>query len=190
MYHNDSQPRLQSFLLQDLAIIALSIMLAVVLVKTNILSDLLLSTGQMKLIGSFVAGMFFTSFFTTAPAIAALGEISQSSSIVITALVGACGAVLGDLIIFQFIRDRLSEHFLEIVSHNTFWKKTKFLFKYRYFKWFTFFLGGFLIASPLPDELGIGLLGFSKMKSKYFIPVSFVFNFIGIMVIGLIANSI
>jgi len=190
MYQNNSSPRLQSFLLQDIAIIALSIMLAVVLVKTKVLSDLLLSTNQMKILGSFVAGMFFTSFFTTAPAIAALGEIAQSGSIVMTALVGAVGAVVGDLIIFHFIKDRLSEHFLELVSHNSIWNRTRFLFKYRYFKWFTFLLGGFLIASPLPDELGIGLLGFSKMKSKYFIPVSFIFNFIGIIIIGLVANNI
>lgn len=185
----DSKRR-DNFLLQDIAIVTFSILLAVILVKTKILSELLVSLNGVEFIGSFIAGLFFTSFFTTAPAIAALLEISQNNSIIETAIFGAFGAVIGDLIIFRFIRDRLSEHVLEVVGHNSFIKTAKTLFKLRYFRWFTFLLGGFLIASPLPDELGIGLLGFSRMKSKYFIPVSFVFNFIGIVLIGLIGNYI
>lgn len=183
----DSKRR-DNFLLQDIAIVTFSILLAVILVKTRVLSEILASIEGVEFIGSFIAGMFFTSFFTTAPAIAALLEISQNSSVITTALFGAMGAVIGDLIIFRFIRDRLSEHLLEMVGHNSFIKAAKTLFRLRYFRWFTFLLGGFLIASPLPDELGIGLLGFSRMKSKYFIPVSFIFNFIGIVFIGLIGN--
>ncbi|HRH26656.1 MAG TPA: hypothetical protein PLZ99_00675 [Parcubacteria group bacterium] len=174
-----------TFLFQDFALIVFSILLAVMLVKTGVLSEILDSIGGGKYIGSFFAGIFFTSFFTTAPAIATLLEISQHNPIFTTALFGAMGAVLGDLIIFRFIRDRLGEHVAEVVGHNSFIKTAKTLFKLRYFRWFTFLLGGFLIASPLPDELGIGLLGFSRMKSKYFIPVSFVFNFIGIVLIGM-----
>ena len=51
-------------------------------------------------------------------------------------------------------------------------------------------LGGIIIASPFPDELGISLLGFSKMKTTAFIPVSLIFNFLGILAIGLIAKAI
>jgi hypothetical protein len=40
------------------------------------------------------------------------------------------------------------------------------------------------------DELGIAILGFSKMRVKYFAMLSFVFNFLGITVIGLIARSL
>ena len=69
-------------------------------------------------------------------------------------------------------------------------KRLRALFKMKFFRWFTFFLGGIIIASPLPDELGIGLLGFSKMKVSWFVPVSFVFNFIGICLIGLVARAV
>lgn len=178
------------FLLHDIAIVALSILIAVVLVRTNIISDLILSTEKLKIFGSFFAGMFFTSIFTTAPAIATLGSIAQNNSIVLTAFFGALGAVLGDLVIFSFIKDRLTDHFYELIGHNNVIKRTRALFKLKYFRWVTFFFGGLLIASPLPDELGIGLLGFSKMKTSYFIPLTFFFNFIGILIIGIIANTL
>ena len=62
------------------------------------------------------------------------------------------------------------------------------LFKLRSFRWLTFFAGGFIIASPLPDELGIALLGFSKLKTSLFVPLSFTFNFLGICLIGIAAS--
>lgn len=180
----------ENFIIQDVAIIFLSILIAIVLVKTRILSDVLLSTEHLRVIGSFIAGMFFTTVFTTAPAIAALGNIAQTHSIISNAFFGALGAVIGDVLIFQFIKDRLSEHFVELISHNTTWKRVKHLFRLRYFRWFTFLIGGMLIASPLPDELGIGVLGFSKMKLSVFIPLSLFFNFVGITLIGIVARSL
>ena len=89
------------FLLKDIAIIVLSIVVAVILVKTDALIKILTSTKELELLGSFIAGAFFTSIFTTAPAIVTLGEIAQANSLVVTALLGGAGAVVGDLIIFQ-----------------------------------------------------------------------------------------
>jgi hypothetical protein len=185
-----SRTNTKNFLMQDVAIVAFSIIIALVMTKTNLLSGLLASTESLKYLGSFVAGIFFTSIFTTAPAIVTLGEIAQSNSLFFTAIFGALGAVIGDVIIFRFIRDRLSEHLLELVKHDTASKRVKALLKLRYFRWFTFFAGGLIIASPLPDEIGIGLLGFSKMKIKTFVPISFIFNFLGILIIGLLARTI
>ncbi|MEQ1561100.1 MAG: hypothetical protein ABL899_00085 [Nitrospira sp.] len=175
---------------QDIAIIAMSVLVAIMLSKTGALESLLSSTASLKFAGSFIAGMFFTSVFTTAPAIVTLGEIAHSNSLILTAFFGALGAVVGDVIIFRFIEDRLSEHLVELVKHESWWKRVRALFKLKYFRWFTFLLGGFIISSPLPDELGIGLLGFSKMKMSVFIPISFFFNFVGIVLIGIVARAI
>ena len=175
-------------LLQDAGIVVLSIFIAVILVKTKVLTEILISAQELKLLGSFIAGMFFTSVFTTAPAIVTLGEIARANSIVLTALFGAMGAVVGDIIIFRFIRDRFSEHLLELVKHQGAGKRVKVLLKLKYFRWLTFLMGGLIIASPFPDELGISLLGFLKMRTWRFIPLSFAFNFIGILLIGLVAK--
>ena len=179
-----------NFLLQDIAIIVLSIIIAVILVKTNVLIKILTSTQELELLGSFIAGMFFTSVFTTAPAIVTLGEIARANSILPTAILGAMGAVVGDLIIFRFVRDRFSGHLMEIIKHQGAGKRIKLLLKLKIFRWLTFLAGGLIIASPLPDELGIGLLSFSKTKTRLFIPLSFTFNFIGILLIGLIARAL
>ena len=179
-----------TFLIQDIAIIALSILGAIVMLKADILSNILDSAVSIKFFGSFVAGIFFTSVFTTAPAIVTLGEIARSNSLFFTAFSGAFGALLGDLIIFRFIKDRLGEHLLELIRHEKGWKRVKALVKLKYFRWFTFLAGGLLIASPLPDELGISLLGLSKAKMSVFISISFFFNFLGILIIGIIARAI
>ncbi|MDP3710294.1 MAG: hypothetical protein Q8R29_01055 [bacterium] len=182
--------RKNNFLLQDMAIIVLSIIIAVILVKTNVLIKILTSTQELELLGSFIAGMFFTSIFTTAPAIVTLGEIARANSILPTAILGAMGAVVGDLIIFRFVRDRFLEHLMEIIKHQGAGKRIKLLLKLKIFRWLTFLAGGLIIASPFPDELGISLLGFSKMRTSWFIPLSFAFNFIGILLIGWAAKAL
>lgn len=167
-----------------------SIIIAIFLAKTHILVDILTSTQSLEMVGSLVAGMFFTSVFTTAPAAVTLGELAQVNSIFLIAFFGALGAALGDLIIFKFLNDRFSRHLLELLKKKGGKKRIKHLLSLKYFKWFTFLLGGLIIASPLPDELAIVLLGFSKMRPSWFIPFSFVANFIGILLIGLIARAL
>ncbi len=179
-----------SLIFHDLAIVALSIGVSVFLVKTDILVRVLTSTKELEWIGSFFTGIFFTSIFTTAPAIVTLGEIAQVNSPWATAFFGALGAVVGDLIIFYFIRDRLSGHLFELVRHRGMPKRLKALFKMRMFRWLTFLLGGMIIASPFPDELGVSLMGFTKMKVSWFVPVSFIFNFLGILLIGVVARAV
>ncbi|MEK7107132.1 MAG: hypothetical protein AAB899_03005 [Patescibacteria group bacterium] len=185
-----NKQRNSNFLLRDTAIITLSVFAAVILVKTEVLVNILTATQEWELLGSFIAGMFFTSVFTTAPAIVALGEIARANSVLLTAIFGGAGAVIGDLIIFRFIRDRFSEHLIELIGHRKAGRKVSALLHLRFFRWFTFVVGGLIIASPLPDELGISLLGFSKMKMLWFIPISFTFNCIGILLIGLIAKAL
>ncbi len=178
----------ENHILQDAALIVFSVLIAVLLVRTNVLADILVSAGEMGIWSAFVAGVFFTSIFTTAPAIAALGGISFLQGVFNTALFGAVGGVVGDLIIFRFIRDRFSDHVSEIMMHQSVWRRFHLLFKRRFFRWITFLVGGIILASPLPDELGIAVLGFSKMRVRYFIAFSFVFNFLGIAAIGLVAQ--
>ena len=176
----------QNNLIRDLALVVFSVLIAVILAKTGALQELITSTKEMRLIGSFIAGIFFTSIFTTAPAIVALGEIAHANSVILTALLGGMGALAGDLVIYKVVRDRLGE----LIKHQDGGKRLGMLFKLKYFRWLTFFVGGFIIASPLPDELGVSLLGLSKMRIRFFIVLSFVFNFVGILLIGLVAKTL
>lgn len=175
---------------QDIGIIALSIIVAIVLVQTGIVIKMLSLSNQSEFLGSFFVGLFFTSIFTTAPAIVTLGEMAQVHSPYTVALWGAMGAVVGDLVIFRFIKDRFGAHLMELVTIRGTRKRLKTLLTRPVFRWVTFFIGGLILASPLPDELGIGLLGFSKMRLSGFLLVSFVFNFFGIVLIGFAARAL
>lgn len=177
-----------NFLLEDLLIIIFSIVIAVILVRTGVIISVLTSSKELEALGVFVAGMFFTSVFTIAPATVALGEIAQVNSPWFVAFFGGLGAVTGDVVIFRFVKDRFSSHLIELIKQNRAMLRLRTLFRLRFFRWLTFFVGGLIIASPLPDELGISLLGFSKMKFVYFIPLSFTANFLGILIIGLAAR--
>jgi len=159
------------------------------LAKTELLEQILISTKSLEIFGSFAAGIFFTSAFTAAPAIVTLGEIAQVSPVWLVALFGALGGTIGDLIIFKFMKDRFSKHLMELLRKKGGQKRLKHLLNLKYFKWLTFLIGGLIIASPLPDELGIAILGFSTIRTSLFIPFSYFSNFIGILLIGIVARA-
>lgn len=176
-------------LIRDLGIIVLSILIAIILVKTGTLEKILISTQGARFIGSFIAGILFVSIFTAVPAAVALGKIAQTNSLIITAVIGGLGALLGDLIIFRFVRNRISQDFSYLVKASKS-KKLVSIFKLRLFKRLIPFIGALIVASPLPDEIGLMMIGLSKVKTSVFIPLSFLLNSIGILIIGLIAKAL
>lgn len=172
----------------DFCIIALSVMFALWLIRSGTVAALLSLTKDLGYISSFVSGLFFTSAFTTAPAMVALGEVSRVSGVFPNALFGALGAVVGDLVIFYFIRDHFAEHIRALLHRKRTGVNVPGFVRPKIFRWFTFLVGGAIIASPLPDEIGIGLMGFSKMRVSLFVFFSLIFNFIGILLIGGLAH--
>jgi len=44
-------------------------------------------------------------------------------------------------------------------------------------------IGAIIIASPFPDEIGVSLVGISKIKTYQFLLVSFILNAIGIFLV-------
>ncbi|MBI2062559.1 MAG: hypothetical protein HYT64_02635 [Candidatus Yanofskybacteria bacterium] len=179
----------QNNLVRDLVLVVFSILIAVILARTGVLQDLITSTKEIRFIGSFIAGIFFTSIFTAAPATVVLGEIAQSNSVIMVAILGGLGALAGDLLIFRFVRDKIFQDFSYLVKIS---RSERFVsvFKLKLFRILTPFIGALIIASPLPDEAGVAMLGLSKMKTSTFIPLSFLLNSIGILIIGLIAKTL
>ena len=176
-------------LVRDLALVIFSVFIAIILAKTGALQNLITSTQEVRFIGSFIAGILFVSVFTAAPATVALGEIAQSNSVVTVAIIGGLGALVGDLIIFRFVKDRVSEHFNYLIRAS---KSERFfsIFKLKLFRWMIPFVGALIIASPLPDEIGVAMLGLSKMNNSLFILLSFILNSAGVLIIGLIAKTL
>lgn len=173
---------------RDAIIIVLSIIAAIYASKSGAVDTVFLVSPESVLIGTFLAGLLFTSLFTTPIAIAMFVSISPETNIVVMALLGAAGSVIGDLLLFGLIRHTFRddvEHLLSIRKLH----RIVAIFHRRMFRWVLPFVGALIIASPLPDELGIGLMGVSRMKASTLIAVSYVMNTIGIFLIGLAAVS-
>jgi len=173
----------------DIGLIVFSVLVAIILTRTGGLQGILTATQETRFIGSFIAGIFFVSIFTAAPATVALGEIAQYSSAISVAIIGGLGALVGDLMIFHFVRDRVSEDFSYLVKMAKS-KKIIAVFKFKMFRWLILFFGALIVASPLPDEIGVTMIGLSKLKTSWFIPLSFFLNSVGILIICLIAKSL
>lgn len=179
----------ESHLLKNLLILVGTVTAGVLLARSGILERFLFRSVEWEIIGSFIAGMFFTSLFTTGPAAVALGTIAQENSIFIVAIAGGAGAVIGDLILLRFMKKYLTEELFALFGRVR-PKRLRWLFHMRIFRWFFTFLGALIIALPLPDEIGLALMGLAHLKVRYLVPLSFALNTAGIFFVGLVARAL
>ena len=180
----------KSNLSNDIGVIITSIFVAILLVRTGTITAIISQTAWLGHLQAFIAGFFFTSIFTTAPAIAALSQLAQGpSSILPLAVFGALGAVCGDMIIYHFSRDTLARDISALVSVRE-RRRLRHIFHLRLFRWLFSLVGGIIIASPLPDELGLLLMGIARPRISTLVPISFAFNFLGIIIIATIAQTL
>ena len=142
--------------------------------------------GQWGYFGAFVTGIFFVSTFTVAPAVVVLFSFARVLPLFPLALVAGLGAMVGDFLLFSFVRDRLSAEWSPLFSRIAETPLGR-LFASPFFAWFTPVLGALIIASPLPDELGVGLLGLNGLKSWKMLLITFVLNTAGILLIVFVA---
>ena len=147
------------------------------------------SISKLGYIGSFVAGFFFVSTFTVAPSGVVLFTLAQAYNSLMIALTAGIGAVIGDYLIFRFLKDDVFEEtapvFMKLGGSNL-----SRLMSTPYFAWLAPVLGALIIASPFPDEIGVGLMGISKLKNWQFLAISFLLNSLGILLIITIAKSV
>ncbi len=166
-----------------------SVVAAYFIVQLGTVNQFMMSIGGLAYAGSFIAGVFFTSAFTTIPAIAVLSELALITDPWIVALFGGVGAVTGDYILFLIVRQGLSHDVKYLIAHMGF-KRVRKLFHTKLLEHVLPLLGALVLASPLPDELGLAMLGFSKIDKDRFLLISLAMNTFGIFVIAIIARSI
>jgi hypothetical protein len=181
-------PIQQKHLLQDIVFLLISISVAFFISISGAVNEFVFALNQFHWLGIFLSGMFFTSIFTTAPAIILLGQFAQTTPILLLALLGGLGAVTGDYVLFRLMRNRIKDDFDYILSFRKENRFTK-IFETRLFKFFVPSLGAMVIASPLPDEIGIAMLGLSDVNSRTFLFISFLLNVAGIFAIGVVATT-
>ncbi|MBI5356786.1 hypothetical protein HZB78_04205 [Candidatus Collierbacteria bacterium] len=98
-------------------------------------------------------------------------------------LIAGLGAVAGDLTIFKFVKNGLAGEIKDIYNHMDGRHHLRRLFHSKYFSWTLPVVGALIIAPPLPDELGVTLMGISRLNTIQFLITSFLLNSIGIFLI-------
>ena len=175
--------------LVDILLVAASFVVAIYIVESGVVHIVFDSIQSLDIVGIFIAGIFFTSIFTTIPAIAVIVELAQQTTIFNIALWGGLGAALGDYLIFWFVRDRGSED-VDYILKLTRARKTIRLLKTERFRWLSILIGSIIIVSPLPDEIGLAMIGLSRISTAVFIPLTFVLNAGGIGLIAFLAQKL
>lgn len=165
----------------------MSFIVAFWLAKNESLHSLLLNLGGFGYLGVFIGGILFISTFTVAVGTVMLLILAETLPPLGIGVVAGLGAVLGDFIIFtifRFAKDNWLQEVIEPVTvqlnRNHHLQR---LFHSKYFSWSLPVIGAIIIASPLPDEVGVTLMGISKMKTYQFLAVSFILNALGIFLV-------
>lgn len=182
-----SKKKFRSHVRRDLLLFALSTIAAILLSQMGVLEQLFHLNVKSEYIAAFIAGILFTSFLTTPFAIATFLSLAPEMNVPLMVLIGASGAVFGDLFLFGIIRNTFKEDLDYLVKKEKIGQRFKAVFQRRAFRWIIPFVGALIIASPLPDELGIALMGVSSMRVHVLLPISFAMNALGISLVALIA---
>ncbi len=168
---------------KNLTIVFFSIILVLFISRIETFHSFLLNIGNFGYIGAFIAGILFVSMFTAATSALIIFILAETLSPIEIGLIAGLGAVLGDLLILSLIKDNLSNEIKDIYDHIDKKNNLKKLFYSKYFNWMLPFIGAIIIASPFPDELGISLIGISKVSKFKFVFISYILNSIGIFLI-------
>ena len=181
--------RLFKFKFPKILILCIVIILSYFIFRNPLVSDYLSGLGNLKYLGVFIGGILLAFGFTS-PLAVGLFIIINPSNIWLAGIIGGFGALISDLLIFKFIRIIFQDEFnrlkrtqalknIEKLITNSLGKRMKVYLMYVF--------AGILIASPLPDEIGVIMLaGLTKIKTVPLAILSFFLHTLGILIILLI----
>lgn len=152
------------------------------LVKSGYLHSLISSILPYQFIAEFIAGMLYTSFLTSPISVAMLLVLAGQGNPIMIALLGGLGAACGDLLLVRIFRDNYKKEVDGVSRELQLQKIDNFLKKF-HLEFLIPLLGAIIIASPFPDEIGLLMLGISKLEYKQIAMVSFILNSAGILLI-------
>lgn len=162
----------------DFVVIFFVVIFSLILVTSKIEDKILGNFVGFEYIPYFLAGVFSVNFITAFPAYTFLAKIVNHENFWLVTSMGAIGSVIGDTMIFSFIKFRLLESMIKSFKHNRFVisiLKTK----NHILKYLLILVGCLIIMSPLPDEFGVLLIGLSRIKHRHFIILSLMLNSLG-----------
>lgn len=168
-----------------------SLLVFVLALDTAIFTTSLGAVIELGYLGAFIAGVFFPSLFTFAPASTVIILLATSGlNPMAVALIAAAGAMSGDFIILRFVEEKVAYELKPIAIRFGIPQVINYLQDRKPTNWLVRATGAFVIASPLPDEVGIGLLGIGRIGTAGFFAVCYVLNAAGILALVAFGNAV
>ncbi|MBI5405076.1 MAG: hypothetical protein HY976_02520 [Candidatus Kerfeldbacteria bacterium] len=131
---------------------------------------------QLGYLTAFVGGLMYSSSFTAATGALLIAHVGDGLNPILAAIIGGSGGLMYDLLIYSFINREITHR--PVLRHLRAW-----LQRHRRLRWTGILTGALVIASPFPDELGIALLDGAGSNRRWFIPLAFGLNVLGILAI-------
>jgi uncharacterized membrane protein YdjX (TVP38/TMEM64 family) len=170
-----------------LVLFTIGIIAAIFVLTSSPIKSLISSAGTWGYVGAFIVGAFYTYSISSPPAAAVFYVLAQSLNPFVAAALGGLGAMLGDLVIFKFIKtDILPE--AKLLAHDLKLPNIRDGKMLHIIKKIAPFIAGFIIASPLPDEIGAAMFGAIKYDTRKFLVISWLCNSTGLLVIALLGQ--
>jgi len=142
---------------------------------------------RMGYFGTFIAGFFFVYGFTTSLSIAILLVISPMQNFWLTGCTAFIGAFLGNILVFRAMRISVAGELNDLSKNKLMKIIIEKLEKYTPPFVRSYILpafAGFIAATPLPDELTVALVSWSKdISINTFVFFAFIVNVFGIFLI-------
>ena len=187
IFKTKAHPRHHHHRHKNLSLLLIATVVFFLLSRNPAFHTFLLSLGNLGYIGAFIAGALFVSTFTVSIGAVVLLVLATNMPPFEIGVVAALGAVLCNLVLFKFVKDNLTEEIVPIYNELGGHHLTKVLHT-KYFSWSIPVIGALLIALPFPDELGVTLLGLSKMSTMKFLILCFTLHVVGITLLITAAN--
>lgn len=135
---------------------------------------------------TFIGGILIAFGFTAPFGVGFLINASPQN-LILGALIAAVGATLSDLLIFKFIKFSFMNEFKEIKKTKTIKQIKQIVTKNKHLlikHYLIYVFAGIMIATPLPDEIGISMLaGLTTVKTKKLAIISFILHSLFIFLI-------
>lgn len=171
-----------------LFLITLSISL--LLFTSGILFASITVINNIPLLAEFIAGFLYSSFITSPLAVFMIALLAKSHPPLQIAFIGGVGSMLADLILFKFVRLIFFGSFSPLTQSRHFNKILARIHRNRSFNYIAPFVGVIIIASPLPDEIGVAIFGLTKLPTITVALLTYIFNMMGIYILSIIARQI
>jgi len=163
--------------------LGLTFVFAYLLFNSPRFSGVMMGLKALGVFGVFVLGIGYSYGFTAGPATAAIIVIAKDHNIFLFAIIAGIGSLLADLILFEFIRSSFSDEINK-------------LFQERPVRWMASVLpcgikkfvvpviASIILASPLPDEIGVTMFAaYKNISEKAFLMLCYLLNTAGILII-------